>query len=106
MKRVLVPSISLALVCIIGTLAACSALQSQAPQKTIITSCAGYAAALNSAAAFREQGKLSAGQIGVVENIRPLATTLCTGPLPVDEASAIATVDALANQVMAVVGSK
>ncbi len=99
MKRILAVALA-------ASLAACSALQSQAPQKSLITSCTAYAAALNSAAAFREQGKLSVGQINVVDTARPLANALCTGPLPTDEASAVQVVDAIAQQIFAIAGGK
>lgn len=71
-------------------------------QTGLVAACGAYATALSSAAAFRAAGALAPAQVALVEQIRPVANTLCEGPLPVDAASATATMQALAAQLAAV----
>ena len=81
----------LSVLAVIILLAGCATVQSQ--QKGIITACNGYAHALATAAAFRAQGKLSAGQIQTINQVRAVVNPICTAPKLPSTAQALVTVE-------------
>ena len=85
MKRFLIVAISLALF-------ACATPQQT--QTTFVQACGAYNVALNSAVQLRLSGKLSPSEIDSVTLVDQTVFPLCTGPLPADGSSALATVEA------------
>ena len=85
MKRFLTVAISLALT-------ACATPQQT--QTTFVQACGAYNVALNSAVQLRISGKLSPSEIDSVTLVDQTVFPLCTGTLPTDGNSALATVEA------------
>lgn len=66
------------------TIAACSAngKKGLSPAETALSTCEGYAVALNTLAGFREAGKLSEGQIEIVDDAKSYVGPYCKGKAP------------------------
>jgi len=52
------------------------------PAEGALSTCQGYAVALNALAGFREAGKLSDGQINIVDDAIDYVGPYCKGPAP------------------------
>lgn len=76
-----------------------------ATQKSLITTCSGYAVSLSTLADFRKQGKLSQGTQDTVDKVNSVVVPLCdpTKPLPVDVSTAINVVEPAAAQLAALI---
>ena len=86
------------LVPIVAALAACAANPAQTPAQNLEISfgqaCASYSAALASATAANEAGKLTKAQVQAITAADAQINPICTGPTPTDLNAAITQITA------------
>lgn len=61
---------------------ACEQKSSITPAESVLLTCSAYTAALNTLASAREQGKLNADTVAIVDHVRETVNPLCLGPAP------------------------